>query len=605
MGIFRIDMANEKSLPKAFIENVKKRRNEPFLFYKVKGQWLPVSWTEVGVKVRFMALGLVALGVQKGDRISPISNTTPEMAYCCLAIAASGAIFTAIYHTNGPKECAHVLNDCGARCAFAEDRLQFEKLKSVWRDCPNLERIIVFKKDWEENDSRVLSLDQLIALGRTESNMSGDRAYYERMESITVDDPVAIIYTSGTTGPPKGVIFNHRGIIRNLTEQTRYFPIVPDEKGIGYLPMAHAIELMDGHWRHVLFGFPHVYAQSMQTLLDDVRETRPTFFFTTPRFYEKHYQRFMSAIDALPTGKKSVINWCLSIGARYQDTNDQRRNSVWLAMLNSIASFIYFKKVKEAISSELRWSSSGGAPIPATILHFYRSCGIPIYEGFGLTESQGLISLNRPGAWKIGTVGKPMDGIEVSFANDGELLVRGWARCAGYWKNAEATEELFKDGWLHTGDLAFLDEDGFMHINGRKKELIITSTGKNIAPLNIQNLLKSSPYIAEAVVFGEAKTYLTALITLDEEKITAYAREIGIQFANTAELERHPAITGLIAKEIETKNQDLARIEQIKKFTILEDQFRQDRDELTPTMKVKRRVVEQRYKDKIEAMYEK
>jgi long-chain acyl-CoA synthetase len=228
---------------------------------------------------------------------------------------------------------------------------------------------------------------------------------------------------------------------------------------------------------------------------------------------------------------------------------------------------------------------------------------MPIYEGFGMTESQGLIALNRPGAWKVGTVGKPMDGVEVTFNEDGELLVKGWTRCAGYWNRPEATEELFRDGWLHTGDIGFIDEDGFVHITGRKKELIITSTGKNIAPLNIQNLLKTSPYISEAIIFGEGKTYLTALITLDEEKTTRYARDNGIAFSDLETLAGDPAVVDLIQSEIEMRNQQLARIEQVKKFTILGGQFRQDRDELTPTMKVKRSVVERRYKSDIEAMY--
>jgi long-chain acyl-CoA synthetase len=255
------------------------------------------------------------------------------------------------------------------------------------------------------------------------------------------------------------------------------------------------------------------------------------------------------------------------------------------------------------VGRKIQWSSSGGAPIPPKILHFFRACGFPIYEGYGLTESQGLITLNRPGAFKIGSVGKPMDGVKLAFTEDSEILVKGWPRTAGYWNNPEANEELFRDGWLHTGDLGFLDEDGYLYITGRKKEILITSSGKNITPSNIQNLLKTSPYISEAVVLGEGEIYLTALVTLDEDEITQYASEQNISYSDFADLTRHPAVMELISKVIEDKNQELARIEQIKKFTILEDQFRQERDELTPTMKVKRKVVEQRYQDKIAAMY--
>jgi long-chain acyl-CoA synthetase len=594
------------TLVQAFMSNVNYGKDQAFLLYKHEGEWRSVTWRQVGETVRNMSLGLLALGIEKGDRISPISNTKPEMAYCCLAIAAVGAIFAAIYHTNSPSECAHVINDAGARIAFAEDDMQLGKLKAMWNDCPTLEKIVVFGTEQAEGDPRIITMNQLMELGKNEFDKTGTSRYVERMESIHPTDVISIIYTSGTTGPPKGVMFTHAGIIRNLTEEAKYFPMTERDMGIGVLPMAHAIELMDLHWRHVYFGFPHAYAQSIQTLLEDVRETKPTFLFTTPRFYEKHYQRLTAMIDGEPAWKKKLINWSLDIGTRYQDAREKNGGycpSAVLSVKHGIASLLCLRKIRALVDDRLRWSSSGGAPIQPKILGFFRSCDMPIYEGFGMTESQGLIALNRPGAWKVGTVGKPMDGVEVSFDEEGELLVKGWTRCAGYWNRPEATEELFRDGWLHTGDIGFIDEDGFLHITGRKKELIITSTGKNIAPLNIQNLLKTSPYISEAIIFGEGKTYLTALITLDEEKITQYAKDRGIAFSDLKTLAGDPAVVDLIQSEVEIQNQQLARIEQVKKFTILGGQFRQDRDELTPTMKVKRSVVERRYKSDIEAMY--
>jgi long-chain acyl-CoA synthetase len=601
-------MMPQQTLPQVFADNVKKRGHTPFLLYKHEGRWRSVSWNEVGEKVKYISLGLIALGVKKGDRIAPISETRPEMAYCCLAIATSGAIYAPIYHTNSPKECVHVINDSGARIAFAQDEAQLEKLKAAWKDCPRLERIIVFKAAHLDVDPRVMTLDQLIELGKEEFKRNGEQAYYERIFSVKPEDVSAIIYTSGTTGPPKGVMDTNAGIIRNLIETTKFFPVSEQSKGIGFLPMAHAIELMNGHWYHVFYGFPHAYAESMKTLYDDVKEMEPTFLFTTPRFYEKHYNQLTSTMESAPGWKKKLINWCLRIGARYQEMRDSSNRGIpyrWTLFLNSVAHVIFFRRVHHIVGKKIRWSSSGGAPIPSKILYFFRACGFPIYEGFGLTETTGLITINRPGAFKIGTVGKPMDGVELRFTEEGEILVKGWPRCAGYWNNPEATQELFRDGWLHTGDLGYLDEDGYLHITGRQKEILITSTGKNIAPSNIQNLLKTSPYISDAVVFGEGQTYLTALVTLNEEKITQYANEKNITYHNMASLTQHPAIIDLIGKEIGVKNQDLARIEQIKEFTILEDQFQQNRDELTPTLKVKRRVVEQRYKDKIAAMYKK
>lgn len=595
-----------KTLPVAFIENVKKQKNKPFLFYKQEGKWKVVSWNEVGEIVKYLTLGLIGLGVQKGDRICAISETRPEMAYICLAISASGGIFTPIYHTNSPNECAHVLKDSGAKIAYAEDEAQLEKLKIVWKECPSLEMIVVNKLFTKQNDSRIITLNQLIELGKEELKKKGEKVYYESIESIQSKDISAIIYTSGTTGPPKGVIDTNETFIKNLEILNELFPFSEKSRGISALPMAHGIELRNGHWSHVLYGFPQIYAQSIRTIYDDIREMKPTYFFIPPRFYEKIYNEMMDIFASVPSWKRRLFEWCLRIGMRYQNNKESHGNKIFslpLRLCNLLGHFILFRTVRRKMGGKVEWASSGGAPIQPKILNFFRACGIGVYEGYGLTESSGLIGLNHPGAWKIGTVGKPSRGLELKFANDGEILVRGWARCGGYWNNPKATVELFGDGWLHTGDLGYLDEDGFLCLTGRKKEIIITSTGKNISPMYIENLLKRIPYINEAVVFGEGKTYLTALVTLNEEATTKYAIDQGLTFSDFTSLAKHPKIKELITMEINEVNKQLARIEQVKKFTILEGQFSQEFGELTPTMKVKRKIIEERYRDRISAMY--
>ena len=406
-----------RTLPGAFILNVRKRRNNPFLFHKQEGQWQGVSWNEVGETVRYLTLGFLALGVRKGDRIAAISETRPEMAYVCLAVATSGAIFAPIYQTNSPGECAHVLKDSGARIAYAEDEAKLEKLRIAWGECPALERIIVHKLSDSQSDPRIITLDNLIALGKEEFRRSGDGAYYERIESVQPKDLSAIIYTSGTTGPPKGVMDSNEGIIRNLEMLEEWFPVSERSRGISALPMAHGIELMNGHWYHTLYGFPQIYAQSIKTIYIDLCEMHPTFFFIPPRFYEKVYNEMMAVFEGVPSWKRRLFNRCLDIGTQYQDMKEGRPTGPALLpmrLVNALAHLILFRTVRKKMGGKMEWSSSGGAPIQRKILNFFRACGLGVYEGYGLTESQGLIALNHPGAWKVGTVGKPSKGLELS-----------------------------------------------------------------------------------------------------------------------------------------------------------------------------------------------
>lgn len=601
-------MMSEETLPKVFIDQVKKKGDQTFLIYKQDGRWRKVSWNEVGERVKYLTVGLMALGVAKGDRITPISQTRPELAYCCLAIANAGAIFAPIYHTNNPKECAYVLSDSGAKVAFAENEEQLDKLKQVWSEVPALERIVVFEKSKPEADPRIMSVDQLRELGKRELSKNGDQVYYERIASVEPDDVTAIIYTSGTTGPPKGVMETNGGLIRFMKWFSKIVPVSERDRGISYLPMAHLLELLNGHWFHIYIGFPQVYAESMERLFDNIQETRPTLNFTTPRFFEKKYNQIWGKVQHSPKWKKKIVLWCLRAGAKFQDIKENsKRDFIYLfyLFLHSIAHLLFLRHVRKTIGKHFRFHNTGGAPIADKIMNFFRACGMPIYESYGLTEAQGQIGITRPGAYKIGTVGKPVEGIEIRFTEENEILVRGWLGCKGYWNNPQATDELFRDGWLHTGDTGFLDEEGFLHITGRKKDILITSSGKNISPSKIENLLKASRYISEAVAVGHGKEYIAALVILNQEEVINYAQDNKITFDDFQHLVKKQEIVNLIDEEIKAKNRELARVEQVRKFTILEKDLRPGDEEVTPTLKVKRRIFEQKYKDQIDAMYKK
>ncbi|NLA76103.1 MAG: AMP-binding protein [Deltaproteobacteria bacterium] len=595
------------TLPKVFYEQLNRLRNRTFLIHKKDGEWQNVSWAEVGDKVRNLSLGLMKLGVKKGDRISVISETRPDYAYTVTDIANTGAIFTGIYQTNSPKECAHVINDSGAKVVFAENRAQCEKILKAAETCPHLEKIIVFDGFSPVEDPRVMTLSALYALGRAEYEKNGEKEYLERLHDVKPEDVTAIIYTSGTTGPPKGVMDTNRGILMNLREYTKFFPVDETDRGLSFLPMAHALELRNGHWFHINFGIEQVYAEGMRQLFDNVREMNPTFFFTTPRFFEKHYNIISAEIEKASRFRKKVIKWCLKAGARYNDDswNVKGRNpDIFASLSYALAKKLFINAVREKVGRKLRYGGVGGAPMTAEMLNFFRACGVPLYEGYGLTEGCGQLAVNRPGVFKFGTVGKPLDGIEVKIRDDGEIIARGWLCTPGYWNNSKATGELYEGDWLNTGDIGAFDEDGFLKITGRKKEILITSGGKNVSPSYIENILKLSPYISQAVVFGEGKDYLVALLTLNQEEVKRYAEKNGIAYRDYAELITKKDILDLIQREVDYQNRDVAKVEQIKRFTILKDEFSQEREEVTPTFKIKRNIITERYRDVVAGMYE-
>ncbi len=595
------------TLPKVFYDQLNRLHDRTFLIYKKDNKWQKVSWAEVGEKVRNIALGLMKLGLKKGDRVSVISETRPDYAYTATAIATSGAIFAGIYQTNSPKECAHVINDSGARIIFAENRAQCEKILKAAETCPHIEKIIVFDDFSPVNDPRIISLSGLYALGKVEYDKNGEGEYLERLHGVKPEDVTAIIYTSGTTGLPKGVMDTNRGILMNLREYTKFFPVDETDRGLSFLPMAHALELRNGHWFHITFGIEQVYAEGMRQLFDNVREMNPTFFFTTPRFFEKHYNNISAEIENSSPFKKLVINWCLKVGARYNDDSwniKGKSPDIITSFLYSIANILFINNVREKVGRRLRYGGVGGAPMTAGMLNFFRSCGFPLYEGYGLTEGCGQLAINRPGVFKLGTVGKPLDGIEVKLKDDGEIIARGWLCTPGYWNNKKATDELYEGGWLNTGDLGTFDEDGFLKITGRKKEILITSGGKNVSPSYIENILKLSAYISQAVVFGEGQDYLTALLTLNKEEVERFGKKNNIEYKNYADLISKKEIIDLIQREVDTQNKEVAKVEQIKKFTILKDEFSQEREEVTPTFKIKRKNITERYKDMVARMYE-
>jgi long-chain acyl-CoA synthetase len=556
--------------------------------YKVPdGEWREVSFDEVAEIVSEIALGLIDLGIEPGDRVCILADTRPEWGYTSFAVSAAGAVVVPIYPTNSPKECEWVAGNSGAVAAICENAAQIAKLEQVRDALPELRHVIGF-------EDAELTLEGLRERGRGRDGAELAR----RAEGTNLTDPCLIIYTSGTTGPPKGCVLTHLNCA-----------------SLG--PMVHALEFIgDDELSYLFLPLAHVFAQTVligsfevgatiiyfggdtKAVIPELGEARPTYFPSVPRIFEKLYTLVTS--QAEPGQIEGAVKVGLAVrelelaedevpedlGAAYEQTDEA-----------------LFSKVRGIFGGEVRRAVSGAAPIAPEILTFFLAAGVPVLEGYGLTETFGVGTVNTLDAHRVGTVGRPLPGVAVRIAEDGEVMLRGPNVFEGYWGNPEATAEAKdSDGWFHTGDLGSLDEDGFLRITGRKKDIIITAGGKNLTPANIENDLKQSRWISQAIMHGDRRPFPTALITLDEEEILPWAAEQGLP-ATIAELAAEERVIELIQVELDRANSNYAQVEQIKKFFILEQDLSQEAGELTPTLKVKRNVINERYAERFEALY--
>ena len=556
------------------------------------GEWRERTFAEVGALVDELALGLVALGVEPGDRISILANTRPEWTLASLAISRAGAVVVPIYPTNSPEECEWVAGNSEVRMTFCEDTGQAQKIAQVRDRLESLEHVIVIEPDGADD---ALSLDDLRAEGQDEDREELER----RCSAVSPDDPYTIIYTSGTTGPPKGVVLTH-GNCASVGWMVEEIGFVTDEDvSYLYLPLAHAFALtvqlasFDVGSSIVYFG------GNPKQIVAELQAVRPTYFPSVPRIFEKVYA-FATAAAEDPEQLRQAIE----VGVRVREA--ERRGEDVPAELRAgyeKADAALYSNVRALFGGRIKQAVSGAAPISAEILRFFYACGVPVLEGWGMTETTGVGCVNRLDHIRFGTVGRALPGVEFKIAEDGEILTKGLNVFREYWRNPEATREAFtEDGWLRTGDLGSLDEDGFLSITGRKKDIIITAGGKNLTPANLENDLKQSRWISQAVMYGDRRPFPVALITLDPEEMGPWARERGLPDDIPSLVERDE-VRELIQAELDRANAKYAKVEQIKKFVLLGHDFSQEAGELTPTLKIKRNVINDRYADRFAALY--
>ncbi len=597
-------MTNE-TLNSVFQQNAKKYADDVIIKYKKeKGAiYTDLTWRELADRVAATATGLIASGLAPGDRVAILSANRIEWIIADLATLLAGGIDVPIYHTSTAEQCAYVISDSGCRFIVVEESTQLAKVVEKRGELKNLDRIFLIEGDPPENDRVVASFSTLQETGRQQMK-ARSHELMKRSGAVTPDDPATIVYTSGTTGPPKGCVLSHRNAVFVLNSIREIIHIDGRSNlSLMILPISHFYPRVSGYYFNIYNNIPFAIAESLDTLGANMLEVRPTYFTSVPRIFEKVYGRITATASQGSAVKRRLFSWAVSVGRRRsQILNAHGKLPASLALQYGVADALVFKKIRAALGGRLTFALSAGAPLSAEVGEFIHSVGIQVLEFYGLTETVGG-TMTTFDACKYGTVGRSMPGFTVKIAPDGEILMRG-NNFLGYHNKPDLTAETIRDGWCYTGDIGAWDKDGYLVITDRKKDLIITSGGKNISPANIENLLKQIPLVSLPMVYGDSRNYLTALLTLDKAETELYAQRHGIPYSSFEELTGRPEIMELVRGGVDRVNGTLAKFETIKKFIVLPREFSQEEGEITPTLKVKRRVIAERYRDLIESLYE-
>jgi long-chain acyl-CoA synthetase len=579
--------------------SARKYGDSPALRFRRDDGWQELSYAEMGEAAAEIAAGLTLMGVEAGDRVCILANTRHEWSLSDLGVATAGAVSVPIYPTNSPEECEWVAGNSGAKAIICENREQIEKIAQVQGNLPDLETIIAI--DPKGLRERAVFLDSLRDMGR-----DVDRSVVEqRVAEVKPEDPYTFVYTSGTTGPPKGCVLSH-GNWSSVCDMIREIAAVQEgDVSYLYLPLAHVFARVVQLCTFDLGATLAFFGGDTRQIVPELGDAKPTYFPSVPRMFEKIYTQATAQVQEAPPGQQEQFQKAVKLGVKVRQM-EQRGEDVPDELRKGFeqADAQIFAKVRAIFGGQVREAATGAAPIAPDILEFFYACGIPVLEGYGMTETTAVASVSTRENFRFGTVGRALPGVQIKIADDGEVLIKGPNIFQGYYKNDEATRETIVDGWLHTGDIGELDSDGYLKITGRKKDIIITAGGKNLTPANIENDLKQSPWISQAVMHGDRRPFPVALITLDEEEIVPWAKKQGLA-TDMASLSKDPKVLELIQGELDRANSKYAQVEQIKKFTILDHDLAQESGELTPTLKVKRNVVNEKYAGLFDSMYQK
>jgi long-chain acyl-CoA synthetase len=595
-----------KTLPQALRALVQKQPDRIAMRMKEYGIWHDITWTQYHENVKKVAMGLHALGVKRGDHVAIVGENKPQWLFSAMGVMSLGGIFVGVYTTNPVAECEYVVGHSESVVFFCEDEEQFDKALVFRERTPHLKKMVVWDMEGLKHfdDPMLMSFDHLLASG-TKTDQENPGLFEKIVDEGKTEETASIIYTSGTTGPPKGAMIGHQNYLWIARQNEKVNKMNPEDETISFLPLNHVYEQIFDLMMHLRSGHIVNFTENTDTVMNDLRDVSPTLFHAVPRIWEKFHSGIVLKMADATWLKRTSFNLAYKIGSRYNNCKLAKKPMPWyLSSGYQLAYFCVFRKLKERLGFDrVRIGFSGAAPISHEILRFFQSIGIPIREGYGLTETTGITHISDEEHFKLGTVGRSLPGSDAKIAEDGEILIRHGGIFQGYFREPEATAAALEGGWFHTGDVGEIDAEGYLKITDRKKDLIITAGGKNVAPQYIENMLKFSPYITDAVVIGDRRKFITALIVIDEENVVKYAQDHKVQYTTFATLTRTEEVIKLISEEINKVNNQIARVENIRKFRLLDKKLYTEDGEVTPTMKVKRKSISKQYKDIIEEMY--
>ncbi|MCK9364077.1 MAG: long-chain fatty acid--CoA ligase [Syntrophales bacterium] len=600
--------SSEKTMNDVFRNRAKKYGERLAVEKKMNGVWQGASWHEYYERARAIGLGLWSLGVRKGEMVSILSENRLEWLYADMGALGIGACVIPIYPTLAAEEIEYIVNNSESKVIIPENRNQLKKVLEIVEQCPRLKKIIVMEETEAHGHPLIISFQTLLELGRKKH--AADPNLFEKLsQEVTVDDLATIVYTSGTTGMPKGAMITHGNVFWVVQSLDRILPHFASDRDctVPFLPLSHVFERIAGHFYGMYCGITASYAQSIDTLLNDFAEKRPTMILAVPRVCEKVYQKIMAQVKEQSPFKQRVFSWGQKVGSRISELREGHTPiPFFLKLQYKLAYAIIFKKLQDKLGGRVTWMTASGAPTAPEIIRFFNAAGITVIQGYGMTETTAPATMQSLADYRIGTTGKPLPGQDIKIAADGEILIKGGNVTKGYWKLPKETCESFTaDGYFLSGDIGKFDEEGNLLITDRKKDILITSGGKNVAPQKIEGLFKSDPLFTQFIVIGEKKKYLTGLCNIDLDLAAMIAAEKNIPYQKPVDLLDNALFLAIVKERVEERNAHLARYETIKDYRIIRDDFSQQGGELTATLKLKRRVVIEKYQDLIAEMYEK